>query len=442
MRRLFVALLFVVLAFALAVLAGRPTANANLQLVEPAPPDPATFVGNGGYSADGLGQNGIGGTIQADVAAGSTAMTADAAVTTVPEGCITIAKNTVPPNPTGFMFPWTATTPPPNSVVYDGRPGIPLKHGGSERLCFPSGTHVEFWERQPLPPGWTLVDITCTGTGGYNILIGSDGDFDPGDTGVAMNLGPAADVTCTFTNRQAPCTDPDGENISTGINLTAGIGSADPRWKVSSGPAGPTAYAVKPSAPPFVTSPWVAPPIHKGLSTNWIDPNNTSDGAFLGTNNDPVGGYVYDTSFTVPSGFTGTLTFQFAADEDVTFDLSGPSIASQTAAFSILYGLIKETRGPGTYELSAHVANNATATDDNPTGLLVVGTVTCVLGGGDQLVGGTFELRADGADASALAASGSGSPEVPYAAIAGGAAAAAAVVLALSGWYVRRRWLP
>ena len=55
-------------------------------------------------------------------------------------------------------------------------------------------------------------------------------------------------------------------------------------------------------------------------------------------------------------------------------------------------------------------------------------------------VGGIVELRADGAEAPALAASGSGSPEVPYAALAGGIAA---VVLALAagGWYARRRWL-
>src|SRR5262245_49415191 len=51
-------------------------ADATLQLVQPAPSTPATFVGNGGYSADGLGQNETGGTVQADVPAGSTVVQA------------------------------------------------------------------------------------------------------------------------------------------------------------------------------------------------------------------------------------------------------------------------------------------------------------------------------------------------------------------------------
>ncbi len=52
------------------------TASADPQLLKPLPTDPSTFVGNGGYSADGLGQNGTGGTLQADVPAGSTVVQA------------------------------------------------------------------------------------------------------------------------------------------------------------------------------------------------------------------------------------------------------------------------------------------------------------------------------------------------------------------------------
>ena len=51
-------------------------ANASLQLVQPTPSTPATFVGHGGYSADALGQNGTGGTVQAEVPAGSTVVQA------------------------------------------------------------------------------------------------------------------------------------------------------------------------------------------------------------------------------------------------------------------------------------------------------------------------------------------------------------------------------
>jgi hypothetical protein len=48
-------------------------ASAGLTLLKPSSTDPATFQGKGGYSADGLGQSGAnGGTIQAEVPAGST----------------------------------------------------------------------------------------------------------------------------------------------------------------------------------------------------------------------------------------------------------------------------------------------------------------------------------------------------------------------------------
>jgi hypothetical protein len=46
-------------------------ASAGLGLLKPDPSIGATFVGKGGYSADGLGQIGVGGALQADVPAGS-----------------------------------------------------------------------------------------------------------------------------------------------------------------------------------------------------------------------------------------------------------------------------------------------------------------------------------------------------------------------------------
>jgi hypothetical protein len=71
MRRL------VPMALAVAAMAVVPaTASASLTLLKQNPADPATFQGKGGYSADGLGQNGTGGTIQADVPAGSTVVQA------------------------------------------------------------------------------------------------------------------------------------------------------------------------------------------------------------------------------------------------------------------------------------------------------------------------------------------------------------------------------
>ena len=47
------------------------SSEATLELLLPGA-DPVTFIGNGGYSADGLGQLSAGGTIQAEVPAGST----------------------------------------------------------------------------------------------------------------------------------------------------------------------------------------------------------------------------------------------------------------------------------------------------------------------------------------------------------------------------------
>lgn len=65
-------LLVTVLATALLLAAPLP-ASATLQLLRPNPSVPATFVGNGGYSSDGLGQDSsTGGTVQADVPSGST----------------------------------------------------------------------------------------------------------------------------------------------------------------------------------------------------------------------------------------------------------------------------------------------------------------------------------------------------------------------------------
>ena len=52
------------------------SAAAALTLLKPSATDPATFSGMGGYSADGLGQLTSGGTIQAEVPAGSTVVQA------------------------------------------------------------------------------------------------------------------------------------------------------------------------------------------------------------------------------------------------------------------------------------------------------------------------------------------------------------------------------
>jgi hypothetical protein len=48
--------------------------------------------------------------------------------------------------------------------------------------------------------GFDLTLIACSGDSG--VKIGTDSDFDAGDTGVTIDLDPGEDVTCTFTNTQ------------------------------------------------------------------------------------------------------------------------------------------------------------------------------------------------------------------------------------------------
>ena len=86
----------------------------------------------------------------------------------------------------------------------------------------------------------------------------------------------------------------------------------------------------------------------------------------------------------------------------------------------------------GVYTLTATVTNASFTV----SGLWVAGSVECEPGP----VGGTVGLRGDGGGTTAFAAEGAGRDVGQYAAVAG-LVAATVVVLALSGWYVRRRRL-
>jgi hypothetical protein len=67
----------VLLAATTGLLIGLPgTAGATLHVLTPDAATPSTFNGHGGYSADGLGQSQVGGTVQAQVPAGSTVVQA------------------------------------------------------------------------------------------------------------------------------------------------------------------------------------------------------------------------------------------------------------------------------------------------------------------------------------------------------------------------------
>ena len=84
MRRISI-VLAVLIAAAVFIAIRSSHSEATLDLLLPGA-DPVTFIGNGGYSADGLGQISAGGTIQAEVPAGSTVVGAWLYATTVGGG--------------------------------------------------------------------------------------------------------------------------------------------------------------------------------------------------------------------------------------------------------------------------------------------------------------------------------------------------------------------
>ena len=91
-------------------------ATATLHLLQPDGAVPATFVGRGGVSTDGLGQSGGGGTIQADVPAGSTVVQAYL-YATYSRATTTRPRPTAPSRWTASTTCWpcSARTPRPTS---------------------------------------------------------------------------------------------------------------------------------------------------------------------------------------------------------------------------------------------------------------------------------------------------------------------------------------
>jgi hypothetical protein len=112
--------------------------------------------------------------------------------------CINITKIANPAIGTVFNFPWTGTTV--NGVVIDAPVGFPLSHGQTEHLCNLQPGTYDFSESETV--NWSLINIVCGGAPG--ILIGSDNNFDPGDTGFTVQLFGGENVSCTFTNNADP----------------------------------------------------------------------------------------------------------------------------------------------------------------------------------------------------------------------------------------------
>jgi len=109
-------------------------------------------------------------------------------------GSITICKKTDPAGGGPFTFGWSAplirTMP---FTLNDGPPCFTISAG-------PSGGPYSFAELPPLPPGWQLVNIVCTGgvAGTFTFNPSVNAMFTSGDTGVTIDLWPGENVTCTF----------------------------------------------------------------------------------------------------------------------------------------------------------------------------------------------------------------------------------------------------
>jgi len=385
----------------------------------------------------------------------------DVRVTDVlPSGCQMVGSPTWTPPPPPAL--WMAATHPTNPIVTIGH----FPKGETQGIEFtancgsssdPCDNRAEVkWTSLPGDFG-TTSNLTGSATPGVSGAKNGERDGSDG----LLNSGVLNDYKAsTGTTGCGPCEAGPGElNVSTG---TAGIPNPDPIWTLVT-PSSPPAYGIQ-----HWVGNWVDPP----AGSNWIHggPAPGSDPQ-LGSGGFPAPGagvpYVYETSFTVPANTPDLIIdLQYAADNDVFFNLFGPSsilgvngrtIAwmghGQTATinYSTLHPdghtvdqdrpFIMPDRNPvpaGVYTIRAYVYNFGPPglTTFSPTGLLVCGTVSFARIAGP--VGGITQLLADDSNSSAAPADGMGG-SIPYPAFAGGLAVAAAAALIAGGWYVRRR---
>ncbi|HEU4526851.1 MAG TPA: hypothetical protein VFT80_02845, partial [Actinomycetota bacterium] len=113
---------------------------------------------------------------------------------------LSIHKSTVGGNGT-FDYEATGTGMPEDAAGPDFQittSGGSGSYSGNP-IAFAAGSFGTKTVTETVPTGWTLTNITCTGdtTG---VLIGSDADFDAGDTSVEVPIDAGDSVSCTFTN--------------------------------------------------------------------------------------------------------------------------------------------------------------------------------------------------------------------------------------------------
>ena len=384
---------------------------------------------------------------------------------------VTICKQTDPPDPQGFSFTWSDFTGLPNPFG--------LKHNGCFEIDL-SALFSPYTFTELQPPGWQLVNINCTAD--PNIVIGSDS--------VVMNLQSNENVTCTFFNCQktldqngdtildtctAPCAAPGNLVVNPSfemvgpelLGLAFGSGTGHPLtsaqvpgWRA--GPGIPvigggatTPDILTPNQGDYVPGANVygAPPY---VPTNFMG-NQT---AFDGNNYAGISAGVFTGPGYLAEELIGTLTPPTTAGG--TYLVAARMSQGETRISPVdMQIFLRTSSGATASVVGGHVANTAgwdyinvggvlsqTQTFDeviirgvndhsHPGGYVYI---DCVLVVPVPAVGGITELRADGGDPSALAAESSGRAAGGYPSMAG-LVAVIVVALALSGWYVRRRWL-
>jgi hypothetical protein len=209
---------------------------------------PGDFAGLGGsalvtgeYGARGIGlltSTGTGVTVstfQTDIGQHEGSAFVDCAVPS--PSSISICKQTDPAGGGPFFF--GLDFPPVDFMLTDGQCNT---FSDLDLLVDP----FTFTEEPPLPPGWQLFNIVCTGAVATTFNPSGASFFRPGDTGVGIQLNPGQNVTCTFFNclqrdqNGDTIVDPCGGDIGVGgiVELRAG-GPDDARSADAGGSGSP-----------------------------------------------------------------------------------------------------------------------------------------------------------------------------------------------------------